>query len=225
MIRGILLDIDGTIVLSNDAHAQAWVETLARHGYTIPFEKIRPLIGMGGDQLLPSLIPELNVEKGIGKQISDERKEIFLSKYAPTLQPAPGTRALVEKMLQSGLRIVIASSANREELDKLLKAAGVSDLLSEATTASDVEESKPEPDVVAAALEKIKMQPTEVFMLGDTPYDIEAAQKCQVSVIAFRCGGFPEEQLKGAVAIYDNPQDLLNHYEESPLNSESPETE
>lgn len=217
MVRGILLDVDGTIVLSNDAHAWAWVEVFAEYGYDIPFEKVRPLIGMGGDQLLPALIPELNAEEGLGKRISDRRREIFLSKYASTLRPAPGARALVEKMLQSGFRIIISSSANEEELDTLLKAAEVSDLHIEATTASDVEKSKPAPDVVAAALEEIQMKPGEVFMLGDTPYDISAAQKCQVPVIAIRCGGFPEEQLKGAVAVYNDPQDLLNHYQESPL--------
>ena len=217
MIRGILLDVDGTIVLSNDAHASAWVEAFAEHNYTIPFEKVRPLIGMGGDQLIPTLIPELSAEEGIGKQISDRRKEIFLSKYARTLQPAPGARALIEKITGSGLKIIISSSAKEEELDTLLKAAGVSDLSMEATTASDVEESKPSPDIVAAALERIQMQPDEVLMLGDTPYDIRAARKCRVSVIAFRCGGFPEDQLKGAVAIYNNPQDLLDHYQESPL--------
>lgn len=219
MLRGILLDVDGTIVLSNDAHAQAWVEAFAQYGYNIPFEKVRPLIGMGGDQLLPTLVPELNAEEGLGKRMSDRRKEIFLSKYAPTLRPAPGARALIEKMLQSGFRIVISSSANKEELDTLLKAAEVSDLHIEATTASDVEKSKPAPDVVAAALEEIQMKPGEVIMLGDTPYDIKAAQKCQISVIAFRCGGFPEEQLMGAVAIYNDPQELLNQYQESPLNS------
>jgi HAD superfamily hydrolase (TIGR01509 family) len=223
MVRGVLLDVDGTIVLSNDAHAQAWVEAFAEYNYTVAFEKVRPLIGMGGDQLLPTLVPELNTGEGLGKQISDKRKEIFLSKYAPTLQPAPGARALIEKMLQSGLRIVIASSANREELDVLLKAAEVSDLSIEATTASDVEKSKPAPDVVATALEKIQMQPGETLMLGDTPYDIRAAQKCQVPVIAFRCGGFPEEELRGAVAIYNDPQDLLNHYHESPLNTKPAE--
>lgn len=217
MIKGILLDVDGTIVLSNDAHARAWVEAFAKYNYNIPFEKVRPLIGMGGDQLIPTLIPELSAEEGIGKQISDTRKEIFLSKYASTLQPAPGARALIEKMMQSGLKIIISSSSKKDELDVLLKAAGVGDLSIEATTSSEVEESKPSPDIVAAALEKIQLQPSEVLMLGDTPYDIKAARKCQVSVIAFRCGGFPEGQLKGAVAIYNDPQDLLDHYSESPL--------
>lgn len=217
MIKGILLDVDGTIVLSNDAHARAWVEAFAKYNYDIPFERVRPLIGMGGDQLIPTLIPELSAEEGKGKQISDTRKEIFLSKYAPTLRPAPGARALIEKMMRSGLKIIISTSSKKDELDVLLKAAGVGDLSIEATSASDVEESKPSPDIVAAALEKIQLQPDEVLMLGDTPYDIEAARKCQVSVIAFRCGGFPEDQLKGAVAIYNDPQDLLNHYQESPL--------
>lgn len=112
---------------------------------------------------------------------------------------------------------MIASSATTEELDVLLKAAQVDDLLDQATTPSDADASKPAPDIVEAALKKVGLPADQVVMLGDTPYDIQSAQGADVSVIAFRCGGFPEEQLQGAIAIYDHPADLLTHYDESPL--------
>jgi HAD superfamily hydrolase (TIGR01509 family) len=216
-LQAVILDVDGTLVLSNDAHAQAWVEAFATYGYQVPFEKVRPLIGMGGDQIIPQMIPGLNDEEGDGKAISQKRKELIINKFSPTLQAAPGSRELILHMQQAGLKLIIATSATSEELSKLLKAAKVDDLLKEATTSSDAEASKPEPDIVEAALKKLKMKPSQVVMLADTPYDIEAAKKAGVKTIAVRCGGFDDKQLAGAIAIYNDPSDLLAHYSNSPL--------
>jgi HAD superfamily hydrolase (TIGR01509 family) len=217
--QGVILDVDGTLVLSNDAHAQAWVEAFAKFSYKVKFEQVRPLIGMGGDQIIPQFAPGLSDQQGQGKKIADTRKELIINKLATNLSPANGTRQLISKMLSVGLRLIIASSATSEELSVLLKAAQVDDLLSqdEAATSSDAEASKPAPDIVEAALSRLSMEPAEVVMLGDTPYDIESANKAGVDVIALRCGGFDDSQLKDAIAIYNDPADLLIHYESSPL--------
>ena len=220
-IAGLILDVDGTLVLSNDAHARAWVGAFAEHGYDIPFDRVRPLIGMGGDKLLPALVTDLSSTEGVGKQIAERRKEIFLTRYAPTLRPAPGARALVEHMRSRRLRLVVASSAKRDELETLLKAAQVGDLLSERVTASDANESKPAPDVIDAALDKIGLPPGRVFMLGDSPYDIESAGKAGVRTLAVRCGGTADSRLAGAVAIYDDPADLLAHDDTSLLSGDA----
>jgi HAD superfamily hydrolase (TIGR01509 family) len=217
--QGVLLDIDGTLVLSNDAHAQAWVQAFAEHGYDIPFDRVRPLIGMGGDQLIPQLVPELNPEEGTGKAISDRRKALVLNEFGPNLTAANGSRALVSKLKDSGLKVVAASSATTEELNLLLKAAHVEDLLQTATTASEVENSKPSPDLIEVALDKVQVEPSQAILLGDTPYDIQSAAKAGVGVIALRCGGFPDEQLSGAIAIYDDPADLVAQFDRSPLAS------
>ena len=218
-IQGVLLDIDGTLVLSNDAHAQAWVEAFAEYGYEIKFEDVRPLIGMGGDQLIPQILPELSGKEGVGKKAADRRKELIIEKFSPTLAPAPGSRELVQRLKQEGFKLVVASSASSEELSSLLKAAEVEDLLREEpkTTSSDAEATKPEPDLVQVALSKGQLQPEQAIMLGDTPYDIQAASKAGVGVIAFRCGDFDDSQLADALAIYDDPADLLKHYDLSPL--------
>lgn len=216
-LEGVILDVDGTLVLSNDAHAQAWVEAFAEHGYEVPFERVRPLIGMGGDKVIPRMVPELNDQEGTGKAIANRRKELIINKFGPQLTSANGTRDLVLKMRECGLHLVIASSATTQELGILLKVAQVDDLLREATTSSDAEASKPAPDIVEAALSKAQMEPDKVVMLGDTPYDIESAGQAGVGVIALRCGGFSDEQLSGAIAIYDDPADLLKHYDHSPL--------
>lgn len=218
-LEGVILDIDGTLVLSNDAHAQAWVESFAAYGYDVSFEQVRPLIGMGGDQVIPKLVPELNDREGTGKAIADHRKELVLNKFGPQLAAANGSRELVLKMKESGLHLVVASSATAQELGILLKVAQVDDLLQEATTSSDAQASKPAADIVEAALSKGQMAPDKVVMLGDTPYDIESASKVGVGVIALRCGGFSDQQLSGALSIYDDPADLLRHYDRSPLAS------
>jgi phosphoglycolate phosphatase-like HAD superfamily hydrolase len=215
--RGVILDVDGTLVLSNDAHARAWAQALAEYDYEVPFERIRPLIGMGGDKLLAALVPGLTTHEGDGQAISERRKEIFLTRYADTLQPAPGVRTLVAEMSAAGLRLLVASSGNRDELERLLKVAHVADILRDMTTADDVEEAKPAPDAVAVALQRLALPAGEVIMLGDTPYDIKSASQCRVGTIALRCGGTPDSQLRGALAIYDDPADLHTHFAESPL--------
>ena len=221
-LKGILLDVDGTLVISNDAHAHAWVEAFAAFGHDIKFEQVRPLIGMGGDQVVPRLV-SLSGEEGIGKEIADRRKELIINKFGAGLLPAPGSRDLILRLQQEGFKLVVASSATSEELSVLLKAAQVEDLLAEEskTTSDDADQSKPAPDLVQAALKQGKLEPGQAIMLGDTPYDIQAANAAGVSMIALRCGGFDDAQLLGALAIYNNPADLLAQFERSPLASEA----
>lgn len=217
MVQGVILDVDGTLVLSNDAHAQAWIEAFAAFGYDIPFEKVRPLIGMGGDHVIPELVPDLNNEEGTGKAIADHRKELVVNKFGPQLAPTPGSRDLVQKMKAMGLRLIIGSSASSKELSVLLKVAQVDDLVQEKTSSDDAESSKPDPDLVEAALKQLQLPPEQVVMLADTPYDVESASQAGVKVIALRSGGFADEDLSGAIAIYDDPAALLAQYDRSPL--------
>jgi HAD superfamily hydrolase (TIGR01509 family) len=214
---GVLLDIDGTLLDSNDAHAQSWVEVLRRHGYDMPFERVRPLIGKGTDKLLPELTG-LDAGAGLGKKISEERKALFLRDYLPKLHPTRGARALVERLRREGFRLVVATSAGGDEVALLLRQAQVDDLIEQATTWDEAGRSKPDPDVVCAALAKGKLRPENAVMLGDTPYDIEAAGRAGVRTIAFRCGGWWDDKaLAGALAIYDDPAALLADFERSPL--------
>ena len=214
---GVLLDIDGTLLDSNDAHAQSWVEIFRRHGYDIPFERVRPLIGKGGDKLLPELTG-LDSEAGKGKQMTEERSQLFLRDYLPKLRPTRGARDLVKRLRDDGFRLVVATSASGDELHQLLRQAQVDDLIDQATSSSDAESSKPDPDIIQAALKKGKLRPQEAVMLGDTPYDIEAAGRAGVPTIALRCGGWWDDAaLAGAVAIYDDPAALLADIDRSPL--------
>lgn len=214
--RAILLDVDGTLIDSNDAHAYAWVDTGREFGYDVPYEKVRWMIGMGGDKVLPELT---GLEEGseTGKKILERRGEIFRNKYLPQLEAFAGARELLQRFRDDGFKLVVATSASEEDLAALLEQAGIGDLIQRATTSDDAEESKPAPDIVEAALKKGKVDPAHAIMIGDTPYDVGAARNAGVEIVAVRCGGWADDDLKGAITIYDDPQDLLAHYSSSPF--------
>jgi HAD superfamily hydrolase (TIGR01509 family) len=215
-LRGILLDVDGTLIDSNDAHARAWVEGLRAHGIEVPFERIRPLIGMGGDKLLPK-VSGIEAESPAGEAINRSRRERFLASDLSHLRPFAGARALLEHMQARSLELYVASSAHQDELRPLLERAGVADLIEGAATSSDAERSKPDPDIVHAALQRAGLRADQVVLIGDTPYDIEAGARSHVATLALRCGGWSTDALRDALAVYDDPGDLLARYGDSPL--------
>lgn len=214
--QGVILDVDGTLVDSNDAHAQAWQEALEAEGFEASFEQIRRLIGMGSDKLLPE-VAGLSKDSSEGQRISQRRAEIFKTHYLPTLKPFPQTRELLQRMHEDGLKLFVASSAEQDELVKLLEIAGATDFIQAKTSSDDAEHSKPDPDIVKATLGKMAYAPAEVVMLGDTPYDLQAAQKAGLALIGLRCGGWVDSDLAGAIAIYHDPADLLAYYSTSPF--------
>jgi HAD superfamily hydrolase (TIGR01549 family) len=215
--RGVLLDVDGTLIDSNDAHARAWVDAFVEFGYDITFEQVRPLIGMGGDKLMAELTG-LDNEHGKGKAITERKKELFEAHHLPKLRAFPGAHELLARMRERGLRLVIATSAGEDEMNGLLEQAGLNELIERRTSSDDAERSKPDPDIIAAALERGNLDSSEAVMIGDTPYDVSAAARAAVDTIAFRCGGWwDDEALTGAIAIYDGPMALLQEFEASPL--------
>jgi HAD superfamily hydrolase (TIGR01509 family) len=208
MIRAALLDIDGTLVDSNDAHAEAWVAAFAAHGRRVDFSRVRPLIGKGGDKLLFE-VAGIDADSTEGKALAERRLEIFKRDYLPHLKPTRGARHLLERLRDQNLTLAIATSAQGSELDDLLRVAQVDDLIHTATTSDDAEESKPDPDIIQAALKKAGCDAAEAIMIGDTPYDVDAATKAGVRAIALRCGGWwSDDALGKAAAIYDDPEDL-----------------
>lgn len=212
----VLLDVDGTLVDSNDAHAHAWVKAFAEAGIAVPFDAVRWSIGMGGDKLMPR-VSGIAEDSAEGQRIAGRRSEIFMAEFVPLLQPFRDADRLVAAFKARGLTAVAASSAKKDELQRLLQIAGADDLLDGATSSDDAAESKPEPDIVHAALARAKATPDQAIMIGDTPYDIEAAHRARVMAIAFRSGGWSDNDLRGAIAIYDGPWDLLAHLDDSPL--------
>jgi len=208
MTRAILFDVDGTLIDSNDAHARAWVAALAETGYEIPFERVRPMIGMGGDKILPELIPGASDETEPGKTILRRRLEFFKEHELGSLHPTRGARALLEAARARGVRIVIATSAKKAELDDLLARGDLGPLVDVESTSDDAGDSKPDPDIIDAALRKAGVAAPDAVMVGDTRYDVEAAHRAHVACVALLCGGNPRDTLREADAIYSDPAAL-----------------
>jgi len=212
-LTGLLLDIDGTLIDSNDANARAWMEALRTHGVEVNYLKLREGVGMGGDNFLPK-IAHIESDSPQGKAISETRGEILKSKYLPTLRAFPQVKELLTRLHQDGLKLVVATSAKPDEADALLKLTGAAALIDTIATTEDAESSKPAPDILQAALKKSGLAADAVLMIGDTPYDVESALKAHVGILGVRCGGWTAPDLKGALAVYNDPADLLAHYDE-----------
>ncbi len=219
MLKAVIFDVDGTLVDSVGIHAQAWVDAFREFGHDVDFQAVRGQIGKGGDQLLPVFLSKHELDHH-GDHLNKRRGEILKETYLSQITPFPDVRALFERLRANGLRIVLASSAKADELATYKKLADIEDLTEAETSADDAEKSKPEPDIFQAAMAKLDgVAPDEVIVIGDTPYDAEAAGKAGLRTIGVLCGGFPEDSLlqAGCIAIYQGPTDLLARYDHSPL--------
>jgi HAD superfamily hydrolase (TIGR01509 family) len=210
-LRGMIFDVDGTLVDSNDAHASAWVDAFRDAGIAMPFGAVRRLIGMGGDKLLARLVG-IDAGSARGKKLVEASGRIFKTHYLDTVKPFAGVRTLFEKLAADGVRRGIASSAKLEELHALLDVAGIADLVDAAVSSDDADHSKPDADTMQAALDRLKLAPGDAIAVGDTPYDVKAARRAHIDVIALRCGGWGDGDLAGARQILDSPEDLLAYY-------------
>jgi HAD superfamily hydrolase (TIGR01549 family) len=217
MIKAVIFDIDGTLVDSVDFHARAWQETFRHFGKEIPYEQVRHQIGKGGDQLMPVFFSKEELED-LSSEMEKYRGELYKRDYLPRVRAFKGVRELFQKIRDDGLRLALASSAKQDELGTYKKIANIEDLVEEETSADDADKSKPHPDIFEAALERLgDTEAHQAIVVGDTPYDAEAAGKINLRTIGVLCGGFPEAELKaaGCVQIYQDPADLLARYEET----------
>lgn len=215
-LSAVIFDVDGTLVDSNDSHAHAWVEAFRLCGYQVGFDDVRPYIGMGGDHLVPAVIG-VSKSDPIIQSLGKCRSQIFCSRFLPAIHAFPVARELVLEAWLSGLAIAIGTSSDEAELQTLLEIANISDLIDVKVCKNDVESSKPAGDIIGTVLSRLGCSPEGAVMVGDSPYDIEAASRLGVRVIALRCGGFSDERLSGAIEIYESPADLLEHFSDSYL--------
>ncbi|WP_174297116.1 HAD family hydrolase [Sphingomonas bacterium] len=217
-IKAVFFDIDGTLVDSNDQHVLAWEEAFAFAGASFDRSLIHDQIGKGTDMLVPALLPDLDEtgQEGLGKA----HGAIFKIRYLDAVKAFPGAHDLLARVRRAGRRVVLASSASTAELDHYIGLLDARDLVDATTSADDVEKTKPAPDIFATALGKVApLGPDEVVVVGDTPYDMEAAGKCGIAAVALRSGGFSDRLLigAGAVCVYDDAAALLDDFDCSPL--------
>jgi HAD superfamily hydrolase (TIGR01549 family) len=215
-VRAVVFDVDGTLVDSVDAHARAWQDTFRHFGYDFAYSDLRHNVGKGADQYLTAFLSEDEIKR-LGNKMVEWRLERFKSEYLPTVKPFPCVRELFEHLRSKRLSIALASSAKGEELDSYLKLIRVEHLLDARTTADDADKSKPHPDIFQAALGKLRVEPIEAVVIGDTPYDAEAATRAGIPAVGVLCGGFEEQELRtaGFHEIYRDPEDLLRRWSQS----------
>jgi phosphoglycolate phosphatase-like HAD superfamily hydrolase len=219
MIKAVLFDVDGTLIDSVDLHARAWQEALAHFGYEVAFEAVRSQIGKGGDQLMPVFVPKKDLESR-GEELETYRGDLFKRKYLPRVRPFPSVRELFQRLRADDKKLVLASSGKVDEVKRYIDIAGIADLIDASTSSDEVERSKPFGDIFAAALAKAAPAGAEeALVVGDTPYDAEAAGKVGLRTVGVLCGGFPEADLRaaGCTGIFKDPADLLACYGQSPL--------
>lgn len=215
MRRAVILDIDGTLVDTNYQHALAWYMAFREHQIFLPVWQIHRHVGMGGDQLVEALAGEV-VERENGDALRTAHDVLYLASIQ-TVSVFAGARDLIVELKQRGQRVVLASSAKVQEAEHYLDLLDAREIVDAWTTSDDVEQTKPSPDLVSAALGKLGAE-TGV-MVGDTPWDIEAAGKLDVPTIAVLTGGFSESELRdaGAMVVFESVAQLRERIEETPL--------
>ena len=212
-LKGLIFDIDGTLVDSNDQHARCWVEAFAHFGKEIPYGEVFPHIGKGGDLLVPDLLNAREMRR-FGEPLKKYRTDLYKKKYMHNVAPFPGVHELFETLRDRGVKLALASSSNPDEVEYYTRLLGVGDLLEGSTSKHDAKHSKPSPEIFEAALAVIGSDPAFTMIAGDTPYDILAAHRAAVPVIAFLSGGFPRESLTKAEFIFEKVEDIRENMEE-----------
>ena len=210
-----ILDIDGTLVDTNYQHAIAWYRAFRAHGFVVQLWRIHRHIGMGGDQLVASLIGE-EADERHGDGIRDAEKEAYMA-LIDEVAPLEGARELITELKERGHTVVLASSAKADEVDHYVDLLVVRELVDDWTTSADVEQTKPEPDLVVAALEKVGGE--DAVMIGDSIWDCQAAGRAGIGTIAVLTGGFSADELReaGAAEVYRSVEELREHLDETAL--------
>ena len=208
----VLVDVDGRLVGTNYLHTVAWWRAFQEIGEEVPMSRIHPLIGMGSDQLVHRLI---------GRE-SEEASDAHSRHYEPLkeeIKAFPKAAELLSELDRRGARVILATSSDEKDLDRLQEAIGADESIDAAVTKGDVEHSKPSPDIFEAALKKFGLDPDTTLVIGDTPWDVEAAAKLDLKVVCVLTGGATREQLQeaGAIAVYEDVAELLDHFDDSPL--------
>jgi HAD superfamily hydrolase (TIGR01549 family) len=210
-----ILDIDGTLVDTNFHHAIAWYRAFRQHEELLPIWRIHRHIGMGGDQLVEALCGN-EVEESKGEEIRAAEAVLYFA-LIEEVQPLHGARDLIVDLQERDHAVVLASSAAEHEVSHYLDLLEARELADGWTTAADVEATKPEPDLVQAAVKKAGGG--EAVMVGDTTWDCEAAERAGVPTVAVLTGGFSEAELRdaGAVAVYRSIDELRESLDQTPL--------
>jgi HAD superfamily hydrolase (TIGR01549 family) len=218
MPKVAILDVDGTLVDTNYHHAIAWFRAFRRHSLTLPVWRIHRHIGMGGDQLVAALAGD-EVEERLGDSVREAESELY-RELIDEVQAMEGSRELIEELKEAGNLVVLASSAKEWEVEHYLDLLDAKQIVDAWTTSADVERTKPQPDLVHAALDKAGGE-GDAMLIGDTVWDVEAASRAGVETLAVLTGGFSEAELReaGAKDVFTSVEELRRSLVETPLSA------
>ena len=215
-VIAFIFDIDGTLVDSNELHVDSWDRAFRRFGKQFAPERLHAQVGKGSDQYLPAFLTPEEIKR-FGKDLDEYRSELFRKEYLAKIRPFPKVRELFRRIHDNNRRIMLASSGKKADTKYYIDLLNIGDLIDGYVSGDDADSSKPAPDIFAASLKKPgNISPADAVTVGDTRFDIEAADKAGLKTIAFLCGGTSESVLRraGAIVIYFDPADLLAHYGE-----------
>jgi HAD superfamily hydrolase (TIGR01509 family) len=218
-VQAVIFDLDGTLVDTNDAHVEAWLAAFCDFGYHVPRSRILPEIGKGGDKLVPSILGEDSDEQD-GEALRNAHGRHFVTMAKDSIfRIFPGTEDLLSELRRGSVATAVATSSTKAHLNATLASSGLDldRLVDHIVTGGPSLDSKPAPDLIQAALEKLAIDPQRTIMIGDTPHDGEACARAGVPFVGLLCGGRPPDDLSraGALALYADPADLLGHLPEA----------
>jgi HAD superfamily hydrolase (TIGR01549 family) len=208
-LQAILFDIDGTLVDTNELHARCWLEAFEHFGKQFEYDVVRHQLGKGGDLLVPDLLNAKEMRR-FGEELKKYRGELYKKDFMPRAKPFDGARETLEALHARGIRIALASSSNEEEVEYYTQLLGVEKLIDGSTSKKDAEHSKPSPEIFRAALERTGADEGRTFAVGDTPYDILAAHRIPLPVVAVLSGGFERELLAKAEFLFDDVTHIVD---------------
>lgn len=212
-LKALIFDVDGTLVDSNDLHAEAWQRAFRHFGKDVDYNVVRSQIGKGGDLLVPDLLNAREMRK-FGDDLSEYRKKLFMKEYLDRVTPFARAGEALHQLATMGIAIALASSAETEEVEHHVNSLGIKDILAAQTSKSDAEMSKPSPEIFEAAVERLGIEAELIFVVGDTPYDILAAHRCALPIVAVRSGKFPDEILRKAEFLFADVSELVERVDE-----------
>lgn len=217
VLKAFIFDVDGTLVDSVDVHAKTWKDAFREFGHGVSFDDLRNQIGKGGDQLIAAFLSKEEIRE-IGAKLQSRRAEMLRESHLDSIRAFPRVRDLFECIRDRGMKIALASSAKGKELETYKQKADIEDLVEGETSSDDVERSKPHGDIFQAACDSLPgLGASEMIVVGDTPYDAEAAAKVGLRTIGLLSGGFAEERLRdaGCIAVFRDPAHLLDQIDDA----------
>jgi HAD superfamily hydrolase (TIGR01549 family) len=208
-LQGLIFDIDGTLVDSNDLHARCWIEAFEHFDRHFEYDVVRGQIGKGGDLLVPDLLQARDM-RAFGEKLKKYRTDLFKEKYMEQVKPFPHVLEIFEALHERGIKLALGSSSNPGEVEYYTRLLGVGDLIEGSTSKKDAKHSKPSPEIFQAALETIGTDDAFTMTVGDTPYDILASHRIALPIIAVLSGGFERQQLAKAEFLFDSVSEIVN---------------